>query len=368
MHTISKPKILITSPSINTRDNVSGIANLTHLLVVNNKEVKYSLFTAGKKDRNSRGFLWLVKQIGVLFFFIMSIKQKEISFAHINMPLEKAAILRDASFAMICRFVNKPYIVHLRGGSYSKNLETPQIFKSLIKNTLSRADIIIVLGNDEKKFIHNYYNIEENKIRVIPNSVKVPEFKQKKICKAIKINILYLGRIDKNKGLVEIINALAALFTTTEFTLHVAGDGPDNSWFKEFANNQLKGNFRYEGIVSGASKEKLLSDAHIFLLPSYYEGLPNALLEAMSYGVVPIVTPVGSIPELVIDNENGLIVPVKDHGKIKEAIELLINDKTLYEKLSFQAYKTINGKYSIKEYINKLNCIYRNVVPDCIND
>ena len=115
------PNILITSPSINTKDNVSGIANLTRLLVENNSEVNYKLFTAGKKDNETRGIKWFFKQFGVLLAFRKQFSKEEISFAHINMPLEKAAILRDTSFAFMCRLVKKPYVLHLHGGTYSQN-------------------------------------------------------------------------------------------------------------------------------------------------------------------------------------------------------------------------------------------------------
>lgn len=116
-----KHNILVTSPSINTKDNVSGIANLTRLLVENNSEVNYKLFTAGKKDNETRGIKWFFKQFGVLLAFRKQFSKEEISFAHINMPLEKAAILRDTSFAFMCRLVKKPYVLHLHGGTYSQN-------------------------------------------------------------------------------------------------------------------------------------------------------------------------------------------------------------------------------------------------------
>lgn len=350
--------ILVTTPSINTKDNVSGIANLTRLLVENNREVKYTLFTAGKKDNETRGIKWLLKQFGVLLAFKKQTNKKAILFAHINMPLEKAAILRDTSFASICQFINKPYILHLRGGAYSKNKQTPRFLKNLIKKSLNKAIKIIVLGDEEKNFIIDYYNIEQTKITVLPNCVKVPEYKQKTIDKNTRINILYLGRIDKNKGLEEIIQALSGLSKDINYSFNIAGDGPDKDWFIVACKTKLKNKFIYKGIVYGKAKEKLLAESHIFLLPSYFEGLPNALLEAMSYGVVPIVTPVGSIPEVVKHKENGILVDKKNSTEIKNAIELIVFNNLIYYQLSQQSYKTIAENYSLNNYIIQLNKIY----------
>jgi len=357
-----KSNILITSPSTQTKDNVSGIANLTRLLVENNKAVKYTLFTAGKKDNETRGIKWLLKQFGVFLAFKKQANNKAISFAHINFPLEKAAILRDTSFALILLFIKKPYVLHLRGGVYSKNNQTPRFFKILIKKSLKKASQIIVLGNEEKNFIIDYYNVDKNKITALPNCVKVPEYKQKSINKNTRINILYIGRLDKNKGLEEIIQALSALLTGINYSFNIAGDGPDKDWFIDSCKKNLKNKFEYKGIVFGKTKEKLLAESHVFLLPSYFEGLPNALLEAMSYGVVPIVTPVGSIPEVVKQKENGILVDKQNSTEIKNAIEYLFHNIDIYTQLSQKSYKTIVENYSLNNYIINLNKIYKLIV------
>lgn len=358
---MSNFKILITSPSIDPQINVSGIANLTRMLIENNTEVNYYLFTAGKKDNEARKVKWFFKQIKVLLSFKKQVNDKTITMVHINMPLEKAAIVRDTSFAALCHVVNKPYIIHLRGGSYSKNVKIPWIFNALIKKSLKKANKIIVLGNEEKKFVNDFYNIENRKIIVLSNCVKIPEFKQKEIHKIDKINILFLGRIDKNKGLKEIINALSSISPDIDYIFNIAGDGPDKDWFLELCKKNIAKKFSYRGVVYGESKEHLLAESHIFLLPSYFEGLPNALLEAMSYGVVPIVTPVGSIPEVVEHKKNGLIVKIKNSNDIKNAIGFLFHNKGIYKRLSQQAYHTIAVNYSLDNYLKELNKIYQNI-------
>ena len=105
-------------------------------------------------------------------------------------------------------------------------------------------------------------------------------------------------------------------------------------------------------------KKTFYQSADIFLLPSYFEGLPNALLEAMASGIVPIVTSVGSISEVVFNGENGFIVPLKDHKSISERIKILDNDRHLLENTKKSAYKSMLTDYSIQSYIIKLNRIY----------
>ena len=117
-------------------------------------------------------------------------------------------------------------------------------------------------------------------------------------------------------------------------------------------------NFHYSGIVSGEKKAAYLRSLDVFVMPSYFEGLPMSLLECMSYGIVPVVTPVGSIPNVVGDGQNGLLLKKKDIGSIVNAITTLHNDRELVRKLGKNAKKTIFDNFSVESYIERLNKIY----------
>lgn len=94
-------------------------------------------------------------------------------------------------------------------------------------------------------------------------------------------------------------------------------------------------------------------------MPTYFEGLPMSLLECMSYGIVPVITPVGSIPEVVVDGNNGLFIKVKDTDSIVDAISKINSDRNVLNKLSVNARETIFSKFSPQQYISQLNHIYQ---------
>ena len=361
---MTKIRVLTTSPSIETRNNVSGIANLTRLWIENNKEVDYFLFTAGKKDKTVHNLLWFIQQPFILIqFLIFLIKHKKtIDIIHINYPLEKLSIIRDTSFIKIASLIKKPILIHFRGGIYSKNEHIPFFYKFLINISIQKAKQIIFLGEGEKSIFTNLFKIDHQKLSILPNCVYVPEYIMKSISGDQNIVILFLGRLDKNKGLNEIIIGLSKLPFKLHFTFKIAGEGPEREWFISSCQKFLYNKFQYLGVVSGLSKIEVLKSSHIFLLPSYYEGLPNALLEAMSYGLVPIVTSVGSIPEVVTNLENGLIIPVKDGEAIHDAILSLISNPDLFIRLSNNAYKRILTNYSLNDYLNKLNKKYLELI------
>lgn len=355
--------ILTTSPSISLDDNVSGIANLTRLLVENNKEVQYILFEAGKKDKTSYGIFWFLKQPLLLLNFIRTLFFNKINVVHINMPLEKLALIRDLCFLLISTLFFKPTVIHIRGGMYNLKVDVPFFIRILIGISLKLPSKIILLGEKERDFFINNYKVKEEKLVVLPNCVKVPDSNiEREFSQNSKIKLLYLGRLDKNKGLKEIIVSLKTAKENLDFCLNIAGDGPDKDWFLKQCNDNFGNLFKYYGVVSGYEKKRLLENSNVFLLPSYFEGLPNALLEGMSYGLIPVVTAVGSIPNVVTDNFNGIIIPVNDAYSLKKAIININSDPIKYQHISNQAYLTIKNNYSLEKYLDSINSVYRSLV------
>ena len=112
--------------------------------------------------------------------------------------------------------------------------------------------------------------------------------------------------------------------------------------------------------MSGIEKDKLLKTCDVFLLPSFYEGLPMSLLECMSFGMIPVTTNVGSISEFVQDGKTGLLLQMKDSQSIVDAINLLSKDTDLRRNLSKNAREKIFTALSTEKYIAKLNEIYQN--------
>jgi len=355
-------KILITSPSIDTSFNVSGIANLTRLLITNNNSVVYNHFIVGKKDSQKRNIFWFLSQfLFVIDFIKLLFTERDIKVNHINVPMSTLAIYINFILIVISKMFRKKIIVHFRGGSLSLNEDVNIFQKQIIGKIICMSNRIIVLGEEEKKFLNKFYKVENNKIVALPNAVEIPKLDIKEKHSLIKddqLNIIYIGRLDKDKGLEEIVKSLRNIDNKINFQFQIAGAGPDLEWFISRCNEEIENKFTYVGVLDHLQKKSFYKKSNIFLLPSYFEGLPNSLLEAMSYGVVPIVTPVGSIPEVVCDGENGFLVPVSDYKSISDIITKLYNDRRLLDMVGNSACTSIMNKYSLQKYILNLNKIY----------
>jgi glycosyltransferase involved in cell wall biosynthesis len=120
----------------------------------------------------------------------------------------------------------------------------------------------------------------------------------------------------------------------------------------------LQDDFEFKGVVSGEKKIKVLKKNNVFLLPSFFEGIPLALLESMSFGLVPITTNVGSISYVISDKENGLLVNTRSSEEIALAIEKLSLDRMFKNRLSINARNYIFQNLKPEEYVSQLNKIY----------
>ncbi len=120
---------------------------------------------------------------------------------------------------------------------------------------------------------------------------------------------------------------------------------------------------RFAGGAYGEEKLRLLTEAQAFLLPSYTEGLPYSLLEAMAAGAVPVVTPVGAIPDAVEDGVHGVFVPVGDADAIAHAVQRLAADRPRLARLSAAARRRVAAAYSIDRLAADAIALYGALVP-----
>ena len=155
------------------------------------------------------------------------------------------------------------------------------------------------------------------------------------------------------------------------FRLYLAGkEQTEDEYLPEF-DRQLGGMLHYAGVISGAKKDEFLRSLDVLVMPTYFEGLPVSLLECMAYGVVPVITPVGSIPDVVDSwdesrksNANGIFIKVKDEDTIVQAVTKLHEDRELLAHLSKNAIQTILNNFSTEKYVKNLNDIYASLLSD----
>ncbi len=356
---MKKGSILITAPSLDTRFNVSGISSVASFIIKNNPLYHYEHFELGRKDNEKRGVAWLLKMFQTTFRWIFVVSSGRISLVHFNFAFSRASVLRDAPLIMYAKLIQKKVVIHVHGGEYLLKTAPPAWMSILLKGVFSSKTPVLVLSQLEKNVLTEFFKISN--IRILPNCVDLTVARQVNREYAAKTipKLLFLGRIHSDKGIEYIYKALVLLKNQgIPFSFFMAGTGPQENEYVEKFTSLLGNDFTFCGVVSGEVKDSLLADCTIFLLPSLYEGLPMALLESMSFGMVPIVTDIGSIGYVVKNGENGIMLGKEPIAEIAKSVETLGNDSNMMAMLSANAREYIFSHFDPKKYIVSLNEIY----------
>ena len=360
-NTIIAMKVIINSPSLDPKVNVSGISAVTQFIISNNKEIDYIHFEVGRKDAESQGALSRVTRIlRNKKEWERLLKQNKDTVIHYNMPLMKSAIIRDYMLLKVAHSLKMPIVLHIHGGNYIKERNRPWYINRLLKSIFSWGKHVIVLGEEEKEILEEDFKL--NNIVSLPNSIDLSEAREfnRNIEGKEILDILYLGRIEPNKGIDYIFEACKALKSEgVKFHLNFAGKEEIEGQYIPKFKEEFGKDFTFHGVVSGNKKSELLKKCEVFLLPSFFEGLPMSLLETMSFGQVPVVTAVGSIPSVVTDNINGVFIGIKNTDDIVCAVKRIAKDREFYSNLSENAKKTIIEKFDDRKYIEQLNLLYQ---------
>lgn len=356
-------RVLITSPSLDGRINVSGISSVVKNIMLCGKS-EFRHFLVGKSDARSRRSGWLLDQIRLIARFRSIMLDFRPDIVHVNMPMSPLALIRDGLIVVLSRLWGRRVISHLHGGEYILKEDVSKIFKSYVNFLFSKVETVIVLSEREKTWLLQEFHPRADKIAVLPNAIEAGEGRTLRPRKTNEVPvILFIGRVVSSKGIWIIVEALKVLKdrNATRFQFWLCGMGPNIKDVCDKIADILGDDFHYKGVVSGKKKDDIYRSSDIYLLPSLsVEGLPMALLEAMSYGVLPIVTNVGSMADVVKDHETGLIVPKNSPEslaeKIGELIEWMLKGRV--HQMVKNAQSLVINNYSMDRYIDELECLY----------
>ncbi|MGI6324098.1 MAG: glycosyltransferase family 4 protein [Bacteroidales bacterium] len=355
--------ILITSPSLDVAKNVSGISSVTRFIINNNTSFTYKHFELGKRDAEPRNILWFLRIIKAYMQWLIVVILNRKILIHFNIALDKRSIIRDLPLVFLARILGRKMVLHIHGGEYLQSDYIPEKIKFCLKFLFSEKVPVIVLSSFEKNILSD--KIKSAGIYVLPNCIELDDAKlfTRDYSGSKALQLLFLGRIINRKGIKDILSAISILKDKgINFKFCLAGTGEDEKDFINKADILIGSDFHYAGVVDGRRKTDLIKESDVFLLPSLSgEGLPMALLECMSFGLVPIVTDDGSMACVVKDRENGYIVSKSSPEEIASAVSELANNRQIFKRMSTEAREYIIENYNPQNYIDKLNKIYEKI-------
>ena len=228
--------------------------------------------------------------------------------------------------------------------------------------SIKKSDIVVTPSQHLKNFILNLGF--KNKIEIINNGVFIPE-ENTNIFTNDQINITIVSRLVSHKNIEKIIKAISDL-NSPLINLNIIGDGPElNQLQKISLESNNKDNIIFHGKLNRDEINHIFLNSDIYIQASNYEGLPHSLLEAMSYGIPVLCTPVGECKEILGNEDRGYILdlPVSKNN-IKSKISEIIGEKNIANKKGEKGKDFINEKYNLTNSLN----LYKNLFTGLLEE
>jgi glycosyltransferase involved in cell wall biosynthesis len=354
----SRPRVLVVGPG---PTQVGGVTTFIRILMSSHIVTeKYELIaldtTRAAEDISSAGrfsirnLSYLLSQIYQLVLVIACQRPVVMHLA----VTSGWSFWKGGAFLLIGKAFRIKSVAHLHGGSMHEYYrKRPRPVQRLIGWVFKRADVVIALSGQWRCFLLDEVR-SDLCVVVIPNTVDTPfaaaaeqdDFGTRQRRKLV----LFVGHLAQAKGVFDILRAVPLVLASHEDAVFLfAGRAHDARTLKDlerYASEANLGNaVQFLGEVTGQSKLDLFGRVMLFILPSYVEGLPYALLEAMAVGLPVISTSVGAIPEIIEEGHHGFLIKPGDHIALARRIIQLLDDESLRQQMGLANKHLIRNHY-----------------------
>lgn len=321
------------------RNHRGGIGAVIATYMAYNKNLLFIPSYNGRFNKFLNLFVFIQAVIKISYTLF---NDKRIEIIHIHSACYGSFYRKYIIFILVKYFFKRKSVYHLHGGAFHNFYHNgSKLTKVLINDLAAKVDLFICLSTFWKEFITNNFFVKNlivlnNPIENVDGKMNCESYKQS------KLKLLYLGRICDNKGVFDLLEVVLEnkLRWSNKLSIEVGGFGEVDRFNSFITDNSLQNIVCYVGWVDGQKKSKLLSESHVLILPSYHEGLPISILEAMIRSKPILATSVGGIPSIVQNRNNGFLVNPGDKIGLTNSIDsLLTMNIEEREKMGNESFK-----------------------------
>ncbi|MBU2922165.1 glycosyltransferase family 4 protein [Winogradskyella psychrotolerans] len=364
----------------NPLNHEGGVVNYYNLFL---KHFESNTVSLKHGSIGSRAFLFyypILKRLLYPFFYLFDllaytltlIFDRNIKIVQVSPSLIPVPLIRDGLLVVVAKLLGKKVVVFYRGWklpTYHKIAESNRLRK-LFNFVFQKNTLQVVLASSFKNDLVKLNPKKASNILITTTAIDKSEIvRGETLEESDSIKVLFLGRIQDLKGIEELIDAIITLNKTNQlehFKFTIVGHENKTGYTNQL-KEKLKGNNVPEGIVdfpgrvTGTDKFALYAANDIYILPSYTEGCPNSVLEALASGLFCITTRVGALSDLVVPGKNGLFVDVKNSESIVKSLQFCNDNKTYNEnRIANSAYYC--NAFDIREITNLFETKYLELI------
>jgi polysaccharide biosynthesis protein VpsI len=317
-------------------------------------------FVASHKSATKVGLLFIFL---TAFFRIFALRLTgKPGFAHIHLA-SRGSFSRKALLAQWAKFLGFRILLHLHGAQFDQfyERECSPVKQLKVAKLFDLADLVVVLGDKWFRWVlHTFPAVKKLKIVYNPGpSITLPRQPSN------TPTLLFLGRLGERKGVHDLIEALPAVIKQVpDLKIILGGDGDLERFRLQAESAGILSHVEFAGWIGSERKFQLLASSTAFVLPSYNEGFPVGIIEAMACGIPIVATTVGGIPDAITDELEGLLVEAGDIEALSKALIKILTDETLAQQLSAQAKQKYQQNFSCDAIMPLWQQLYMDISND----
>lgn len=362
---------------------LAGMGNEVHVITKSDKDYEYDVI-------DQKVFVHKIIPVTLDFLNLpedMNVSKKNLAYSYsaclkLSNLIDRFAIqiveapLWDAEGFVFSFMKNIPFVVRIEtplfkvaeilGWKITKDLKLANWMEG---EATRRADKVIAISKDIGTLISNHHSIPGGQIELCPLGIELPADLPSTIRKDENLNVLFVGRIEKRKGVETLFRAIPSVLDkmpNIEFFIvgkdTMTSDGSYREYLMKNINKKYHSNIKFAGYVDDEKLKNYYTNCDIFVAPSLYESFGLIFLEAMARGKPVIGCTVGGIPEIVENGKEGILIQPDNEKSLAEAIIILLIDNKLRVEMGMNGMKKVNDNFTIDKMAELSNNIYKNII------
>jgi glycosyltransferase involved in cell wall biosynthesis len=275
--------------------------------------------------------------------------------------------LKDSLFVLVARAYRRRIILHVHAADFGELYgKKARLIQRYTRQVMGLADVVIAVSTEWKTRLAEIVPAEH--VYALRNCIAVDTALHPPSRPSTNgVKALFLGSIGARKGIFDLLEAMSySKSHGSSLKLWVAGSEERNGEMARVLTRveelHLEDVCQFTGYVRGEEKRRLLTEADLFVLPSYHEGLPMAILEALSAGLPIVASAVGGIPEVIKDGCNGYLITPGDVEALAEKLMLLANDPHMCQEMGRHSREIAEQEFKVDTYCERLIALYESLV------
>lgn len=279
---------------------------------------------------------------------------------HVNMA-ERMSVLRKGTLVVLAHWLGVPVVLHLHAAQMDQFYAArPAFVQALIRYVFALPAVVVVLGQRAHGFVTGTLQVPAARVEILINGVPGPQQAPTPRAAGGVPHLVFLGNLMERKGVSDLLAALATpAMAARAWRATLAGGGDVAGYRAKAAALGLDERVQFAGWMDQRQAGALVAGADLLILPSYDEGLPLVILEALGQGVAVLCTPVGEIPQVLAHRDTAYFVAPGRVDELAAGLAELVDDAPLRERLAQAGRRLYERSFSIEVFFNNLMTIYR---------